>query len=369
VNIIRISPSVEEPTEDIAYFIEVPAGGRVTVNGHTYIYDTEQNSNGTADEALPFFIGPLTRYTVIELLSQPVFFFRTRDDLDYTNSKGIVSGAKARPTADELSRRNANGNVSADAVEVTWTPIPDVPDEDPQSDPKSPALGSDRSSGDLASKGPGDGEEPPEALEYSDNWTDNGEPIEDSCDYLRRNLLNAKRQQYNELIPRVLASINNRQPRLGGFSFHYDSHIRRPGRILITSIEHEQQKVTLVVQNEEDQLVSIRILDPMAWRSNRTGRNLLLQHARELLVTSQWWRNNFGSQEEMQSYLPDTAQWVPCAQHTSLGQASTYTVLNAWALGMGLEPDPKFRPVVHGGESFFTRAQWLFDLALQDRLY
>ncbi|KAI4938867.1 uncharacterized protein J4E92_000148 [Alternaria infectoria] len=46
----------------------------------------------------------------------------------------------------------------------------------------------------------------------------------------------------------------------------------------------------------------------------------------------------------------------------------TYTVLNAWALAMGLAPNPSFTPSAHGHESFFIRAQQIFDLALQDTL-
>lgn len=165
MDIIRILPSVEEPTENLAYFIEVPAGGRVTINGHTYVNDIQPDGG----DVLPFFVGPLTRYTVIELLSQAVFFFRTRGDLDYTNTKTIASGAKARPNAEELGRRDTNGDVAADAVEVIWTPISDTPDEDPPSESKSPAKGSGQSSDDITSEEFGEGEKHTAAREYSDD--------------------------------------------------------------------------------------------------------------------------------------------------------------------------------------------------------
>lgn len=44
-------------------------------------------------------------------------------------------------------------------------------------------------------------------------------------------------------------------------------------------------------------------------------------------------------------------------------------MLSAWAIALGLEPDPVFRADADGGEIFFTRAQLLFDLALQDHLH
>lgn len=69
----------------------------------------------------------------------------------------------------------------------------------------------------------------------------------------------------------------------------------------------------MFVQVDQDRHISIRILDPLAWRSNCTEREALFQRVRELLVTGRWWRNSFGNQEEMESRLPDITQWVPCA--------------------------------------------------------
>jgi hypothetical protein len=53
--------------------------------------------------------------TIIELLSRPLFFFRTHDDLDFTVK------AKSKLIQEELARRDQDGNVDADDTTITWT--------------------------------------------------------------------------------------------------------------------------------------------------------------------------------------------------------------------------------------------------------
>ncbi|CAN9191355.1 unnamed protein product [Alternaria sp. RS040] len=66
--------------------------------------------------------------------------------------------------------------------------------------------------------------------------------------------------------------------------------------------------------------------------------------------------------------LPGDAEWIPTAQITTSDGSFIYTVLNAWALAMGLELNPSFTPSLYGYESFFIQAQQIFDLALQGEL-
>ncbi|KAF7579365.1 hypothetical protein PtrM4_036050 [Pyrenophora tritici-repentis] len=70
----------------------------------------------------------------------------------------------------------------------------------------------------------------------------------------------------------------------------------------------------------------------------------------------------------MERAMPDFAAWVPSAQATTTEASFTYTVLNAWALAMGLTPNPAFTPNQQQHEVFFIQAQRLFDLALEDGL-
>ncbi|KAH7089257.1 hypothetical protein FB567DRAFT_440826, partial [Paraphoma chrysanthemicola] len=80
LNIIRrAAPEEDSP----GYFIELPALGSVTINGRTFSNIlAEGTTPGTA--LPPLIFGPLLRFTTLELLSQPVFFFRSRRDMDFT---------------------------------------------------------------------------------------------------------------------------------------------------------------------------------------------------------------------------------------------------------------------------------------------
>jgi hypothetical protein len=60
--------------------IELPRDTRVTVNGTTY-FNENAGKEEEDDTVPPFIIGPLNRYTTIELLSHPILFFRNSGDL------------------------------------------------------------------------------------------------------------------------------------------------------------------------------------------------------------------------------------------------------------------------------------------------
>jgi hypothetical protein len=117
VHIIRRSPPGDEDPEH-GYFVELPRDGRITVNGRTYINNVPSDDESVA---LPFIMGPFIRYTIIELLSQPIFFFRTGDDLNFTDTlrkrmDNIISD-------EEMGQRDPNGNVDVGAFNITWTPL------------------------------------------------------------------------------------------------------------------------------------------------------------------------------------------------------------------------------------------------------
>jgi hypothetical protein len=82
VHILRRRPSTDDAAnsgDEYGYFIQLPSNTSIAVNGATYIHEDDENTAPS-----PFFIGPLNRYTIIELLSQSIFFFRGRADLDQT---------------------------------------------------------------------------------------------------------------------------------------------------------------------------------------------------------------------------------------------------------------------------------------------
>jgi hypothetical protein len=276
------------------------------------------------------------------------------------------------PDEDELAQRDPNQKVFAEPTDVRWIPIRSETEGPPSEidDEEAARLERQEAARQEAARNEEERrkreQEDKEDLDYSDAWTDNGKPIVNPREYLTKHLFS--QNNYRELIPRVIASINDRQPEGAGFSFRHKDHIYRPGRTFIDSIYHNERHVLFVVQQIPGGGLSLRVLDPMHWHSTLEDRNAIFTQARDLLLSSNWWQNIYSSASEMKKASPTSAEWVPCAQDNLPGTTYFYTILNAWALAMGLELNPDFP---HSGDAdltFFTQAQRLFDLALQDAL-
>ncbi|KAI4686869.1 uncharacterized protein J4E84_005240 [Alternaria hordeiaustralica] len=308
VDFIRRNSS--EDGSPIGYFIQLPLNTSVTVNGTTY-------TNSDDSSSMPFYIGPL---------------------------EGAVP-------QEELDRRDGNGDVALGNTRVRWRPI--------GAPPPPAGLGN-----------PGIAEEVEEESEddFIDTFTDEGEPIKDLDAYMRAQLLSHQQSRYRELVPRVLASVNYRQQEATGFSYQHEGQTFRPGRTLLQPIEVDGNHLLLAARIHADKHITLEVLDPMTWRSTLSSRKAIDEHIRETLRNSTWWRHVFDSLDQMEENLPEATMWVPATQITTGDGSLTYTVLNAWALAMGLAPNPSFTPSAHGHESFFIRAQQIFDLALQDTL-
>ncbi|KAF1919559.1 hypothetical protein BDU57DRAFT_569220, partial [Ampelomyces quisqualis] len=348
----RIAPTDDAEGAEVqhGYFIDLPRGTRITVNGRTYV-NKDVAEDGEDTLASPFIIGPLNRYTIIELLSQPIFFFRGRADLGYTAPLLPKSSANSI-TQDELDRRDTNGDVDAASVALVWTPLQQ------QFDPPAPESEAD-----------------PEP-EYDDTWTANGQPITDPRFYLQSRLYGTLRDRYNGLVSRVLLSINGRQEPVGGFSVDLNQHILRPGRTLITTLLHPlgDHHVVLVFRVQPNLDIMVNVLDVMAWRTTRDERYAIHNDARQLLLDRNWWRGTFDSAEHLTAHFPENSHWVDCAQHDQEGPADTYTILNALALVLGLELHVGFcdRDDVNNTESMYDfndQAHLIFEAALADRLH
>ncbi|KAI4682346.1 uncharacterized protein J4E88_005236 [Alternaria novae-zelandiae] len=321
----------------VGYFIELPLNTSITVNGTTY-------TNSDDSSSMPFYIGPLEGYAIIELLSQPAFFFRTAASLKETSSHRAVP-------QEELDRRDGNGDVALGNTRVRWGPI----------GAPLPSAGSGNPSV------PGEVERESED-DFIDTFTDEGEPIKDLDAYMRAQLLSHQQSRYRELIPRVLASVNYRQKEATGFSYQHEGQTFRPGRTLLQPIEKDGNHLLLAAQIHTDKHITLEVLDPMTWRSTLSSRKAIDEHIRETLRSSTWWRHVFDSLDQMEENLPEATMWLPAAQVTTGDGSFIYAVLNAWALAMGLAPNPSFTSSAHGHESFFIRAQQIFDLDLQDTL-
>ncbi|KAF2032494.1 hypothetical protein EK21DRAFT_60679 [Setomelanomma holmii] len=357
LNIARRSPPGEP---EIGYFIELPLGGTVTVNNRTYM-NRDVAADGQADTAPPFFIGPLNRFTIIELLSQPVFFFRGLGDMDFTDV--LASRKDHRPTVEELERRDDNGDVDAANVEIIWTPVHQKSVLTPPERPTTP-----KAQPELVVRAP-----EPKQIEYDDNYTDqDGRQIEPSA-YLRSRLYGPRETRNNDIVSRVLMSINDRQEAMAGYSVVLDghNHALRPGRTMLAPLHHPKREyhVLLLFHLNEARKITLRVLDPMAWQTDLVGRSEIYNRAQQLLIDRQWWRNVFATEVELRAAFPESGKWVPCAQESETAEANALTILNVWALAMNMELNVSFAvPNEAKRVEFFTQAGWLFDRALHDLL-
>jgi hypothetical protein len=353
VHIIRRSPPGDEGPEH-GYFVELPRDGRVTVNGRTYINNVPSDHESVA---LPFIIGPFIRYTIIELLSQPIFFFRTGNDLNFTDTlrkrmDNIISD-------EEMGQRDPNGNVDVGAFNITWTPLHTPPAaQQPPVDEEPPVEEQPQFAAHTL----------PERV-YDDSWTANGEPIENARGYLQNMLYAPMRDHYREIFSSVLLSINDRQNDLAGFSVNTGEYMLRPGRTFIAPILHprERHHVLLVFRLNVNMTITLHVLDPMAWQTTAQYRLAIYVNARRMLIESDWWRTSFTSTEDLLPHFPEESIWVDCAQGTDRDELNVFTILNGWALALGLEIVPGFS--MEGIEAtFFNQAQTIFGLAHRDQL-
>ncbi|KAI8942285.1 hypothetical protein NX059_000364 [Plenodomus lindquistii] len=368
-------PEAENEAGDLGYFIELPHGMRVTVNGQTFINDEEADPAGDEGAATPFIIGPLTRYTVIELLAQPIFFFRATGDLDYF--KNIEPKGRSKPDATEMSKRSTHGEVPIENVKIKITPVggevPDgaakkADDAKDDADDKAKKDADDKARKDADDKANAKGKEDAKkgATEdgdtvYSDEWTDDDDS---PGPYLQRHLLARQRKEFQTLVPRVLAAINARQEPAAGFSFYDEERVRRSGRTWLHVMAHPEDSdhfVLIIVGNK-----GLYVMDPLAWRSTPEARNNMYGRVLEALDITSWWQSlAYRSVEDMRAQLPQTLNWVPCPQTTGSSESLTLAVLAAWALALDLPLNVNFRP---RGPAFFGLVNEVFQMALNDTL-
>ncbi|EUC42995.1 hypothetical protein COCMIDRAFT_102053 [Bipolaris oryzae ATCC 44560] len=349
VDFIRRAPSGAE-NQRLGHFIEVPLGTSITVNGTTY---TNQGSSSPA----PFFIGPLEDFAVVELLSQPLFFFRHEGSLKY-------KATTRKAAKDEMERRDRNGDVASENVIIRWLPIgpPEHTSQEHGNEPETSESMSEFFQNLANEQLQHEESEEAEEVEYSDAFTDDGQSIENASDYLKTHLNQHLQDKVASLIPRVIASVNHRQPENAGFTFIHNSTFFRSGRTLLTAFTQQSGRHLLVVQiRQPDKRIRVLVLYPLFWRSSRSHRDNINQNLRRWILTSE------SSEQITEDLLMDT-EWVPCAQATNHEASSTYTILNAWTLAMGLEPNPAFTPNHYGNEAFFIQAEGVFHLALENAL-
>jgi hypothetical protein len=146
--------------------------------------------------------------------------------------------------------------------------------------------------------------------------------------------------------------------------------VLNPGRAFIVPllIPEGHHHVLLVFRLQANRNITLYVLDPMAWRITRETRIAIHDAARTLLVESDWWRTSFDTAEHMLAQFPESSHWVDCAQDADQYELDKFTILNAWALAMGLELTPTFS-LKEAPNAFSSQAQMIFELALQNQLH
>lgn len=166
----------------------------------------------------------------------------------------------------------------------------------------------------------------------------------------------------------MLAAVNQRQSDGTGFSYQLQGQNFGLGKTLLVPLDINRNYVLLAAQYQPDRQINLTVLDPMTWRTTPSIRISIFQRAKELLLNSKWYQDIFDPSNHMTDNLPGDAEWIPTAQITTSDGSFICTVLNAWALAMGLELNPSFAPSLYDHESSFIQAQQSFDLALRGEL-
>ncbi|KAF2645958.1 hypothetical protein P280DRAFT_532395 [Massarina eburnea CBS 473.64] len=159
---------------------------------------------------------------------------------------------------------------------------------------------------------------------------------------------------------------SNFTPNALGFSISFRDKVIRPGRPLILPLPvadddgNIKHTVLAVLQiTSEGDTVTVHILDPMQRATSAAERQNIYKKALDHVHESDWLK---GTSVEESVVKPAYALWVNSPQTIHAKLTTTYTILNAWALALGLTPDPTFEPGERINE-FASDSKRLFILA------
>lgn len=139
----------------------------------------------------------------------------------------------------------------------------------------------------------------------------------------------------------------------------------RFGRPMLIPIVLEPHTVLAVVQYKGKEGVSVSIVDSMARFFGQERRNEVMDMVVETIRKTMWWRQLYNDFGEVP--IPKIAEWIPCAQQPSSDECGYSTIVNAWALALGLEINPHAAPIWNasapGHENLYQRVLDLAHLA------
>lgn len=290
---------------------------------------------------------------VIELLSQPLFFFRSREDLNAQAS----TRAKARQA--ELRKRDSNGDTPEERTDITWNVIEDLKKDPKKNEP-------DTSGSEESDFTEGSNEKPCEALrkqlkqlkDQLENDAENDEEVRKELDSIKRGITEPGYWLDDAEVALAIATItlaitrSQDDENLGFSTVDYLSclhgsldsvHVPRPCRPMFLPVVHKNHIVLGLVQLDQDEKMTVSVLDSKQSHYRRGSRQEIFARIMATADRTYWWRHQFNSWEDVPR--PEAAQWIPCAQQPDDSGCGYHTILNSWALALGLELNPYAAPI------------------------
>jgi hypothetical protein len=344
------------------------------------VHRTKKWYRHASREGNRLFVGRLRGLTVIELLSQPFFFFRTRENLQVSRANR-VSARK-----DEMNRRDKNGAMRDELTDIVWAPIIAPPSRSPT--PPSTGATPPRTTAGTPPPPSAHTTPPPTGATLPPITVPPGGPVVREpelparpCEELRRRLnelksngsIHERLEKFREdhvtvdpngtrwlnedeivhAVAAVASAITNEQDFNHSFSIPStmnlvdvqmgrESPVPRPCRPIMFPIVIEQLVLALVQMNRNGDL-SFSILDSMFTYLSAQQRERVFRQVMRTVRYTEWWRWRYTAWENVRT--PSTALWIPCAQQPTEQECGYYAIIFAWALALGLELNPHAAPI------------------------
>ncbi|KAF1830992.1 hypothetical protein BDW02DRAFT_607573 [Decorospora gaudefroyi] len=125
----------------------------------------------------------------------------------------------------------------------------------------------------------------------------------------------------------------------------------RPGRPLMVPFLDRYHIVLLAIDLDEHGEPTFSILDSKSYHFSAESRATVHRAAVNLFRGSHWWKGVF-EESELDKHCPKYTSWIPVSQQGRHTECGFYTILNAWALALGLRPDPNVN--IDWTDQFFT---------------
>jgi hypothetical protein len=139
----------------------------------------------------------------------------------------------------------------------------------------------------------------------------------------------------------------------------------RPGRPMLVPLSVKHHYILLIIQLDDRGLPTFSVMDSKAYRLRAGDRVVIHNWIDRLIRASRWWENILDRQT-MKDNLPACTIWLPASQQPSDAECGYYVILNAWALALGLEPDPAVH--IDWNDEFFQDLKDIIHLARMGRV-